>query len=43
MTAADACEFGLRFQRVEMRRDAVASRQRWQFGLREDAILAVTP
>jgi CRISPR system Cascade subunit CasD len=43
MTAADAREFGLQFQRVEIRRDAVASRRRWQFGLREDAILAVTP
>jgi CRISPR system Cascade subunit CasD len=43
MSAADAREFGLQFQRVEIRRDAIASRRRWQFGLREDAILAVTP
>ena len=40
MSAADAHEFGLQFQRVEVRRDAVVSRRRWQFGLREDAVLA---
>ena len=40
MTVADAREFGLEFERVEVRRDAVVSRRRWQFGLREDAILA---
>jgi CRISPR system Cascade subunit CasD len=39
MTAADACRFGLKFDRSEIRRDAVASRQRWQFALREDAVL----
>jgi len=39
MTAADARAFGLPIQRVEMRRDQVASRRRWQFGLRENAVL----
>jgi CRISPR system Cascade subunit CasD len=43
MTAADAREFDLPIQRVEMRRDAVASRRRWQFGLREEALLAEGP
>jgi len=43
MTAADAHEFGLQVQRVEIRRDAVVSRRRWQFGLREDAILTAAP
>jgi CRISPR system Cascade subunit CasD len=43
MTAADAREFRLQFERVEIRRDRVASRRRWQFGLREDAILAMAP
>jgi CRISPR system Cascade subunit CasD len=40
MTAADARNFGLPIQRVEMRRDAVASRRRWQFALREEAVLS---
>ena len=39
MTAADARDFRLPVQRVEMRRDRVASRRRWQFALREVAIL----
>jgi CRISPR system Cascade subunit CasD len=39
LDAADAREFGLPYRRVEMRRDALISRQRWQFGLREEAIL----
>lgn len=43
MTAADARLFGLPVQRVEIRRDAVASRRRWQFALREEAILAEVP
>jgi CRISPR system Cascade subunit CasD len=43
MTAADARQFGLKFDRIEIRRDAVASRRRWQFALREDAILAKGP
>jgi CRISPR system Cascade subunit CasD len=43
MTAADARIFGLPIQRVEMRRDAVASRHRWQFALREEAILSEIP
>jgi hypothetical protein len=40
MTAADARDFGLPIQRVEMRRDALASRRRWQFALREEALLS---
>jgi CRISPR system Cascade subunit CasD len=40
MTAADARVFGLPIQRVEIRRDGIASRRRWQFALREDAIVA---
>lgn len=42
MTASEAREFGLKdnIQRVEMRRDALASRRRWQFALREEAILS---
>jgi CRISPR system Cascade subunit CasD len=43
MSAADARKFGLQFRHIEMRRDAVTSRRRWQFGLREDAILAAEP
>jgi CRISPR system Cascade subunit CasD len=43
MTAADAHDFDLPVQRVEIRRDAVASRHRWQFALREEAILAEIP
>jgi len=40
MTAADAGDFGLPIQRVEIRRDALVSRQRWQFALREEAVLS---
>ncbi|MGH7073105.1 MAG: type I-E CRISPR-associated protein Cas5/CasD [Stellaceae bacterium] len=43
MTAADAREYGLQFDRVEIRRDAVRSRRRWQFALREDAVLSGSP
>jgi CRISPR system Cascade subunit CasD len=45
MTAADAGPdgFDLPVQRVEMRRDALASRRRWQFALREEAILSESP
>ncbi len=43
MTAADARGFGLPTQRIEIRRDAVISRQRWQFGLREEAVLVGNP
>lgn len=43
MTAADAREFGLTFDRIDIRRDAVRSRRRWQFALREDAVLAAVP
>jgi CRISPR system Cascade subunit CasD len=43
MTAADARWFGLKFNRIEIRRDVATSRRRWQFALREDAILAVGP
>ena len=41
MDAADARAFDLRdrIRRVEIRRDALASRRRWQFGLREEALL----
>jgi len=40
MTAVDARGFDLQIQRVEMRRDALASRHRWQFVLREEAVLS---
>jgi CRISPR system Cascade subunit CasD len=40
MTKSDADSFGLEFDRVEIRRDAIASRRRWQFALREDAVLS---
>lgn len=43
MTAADAHAFGLAVLRVELRRDVVASRRRWQFALREEAVLAEAP
>ena len=39
LDAADARLFGLPYRRVELRRDALASRQRWQFNLREEAVL----
>jgi CRISPR system Cascade subunit CasD len=39
LDAADARHFGLNYQRVELRRDALASRRRWQFNLREEAVL----
>jgi CRISPR system Cascade subunit CasD len=39
MTASDARRFDLKFSGVEIRRDAVRSRRRWQFALREDAVL----
>ena len=40
MTASDAEHFRLPILRTERRRDAVASRRRWQFGLRDEAIVA---
>ncbi len=43
MTAADARGFGLPVRRVEIRRDIVASRRRWQFALRDEAILSELP
>jgi len=43
MTAADAPDFGLLIQRIEMRRDALTSRRRWQFALREEALLSEDP
>lgn len=43
MTAADARAFDLKSDRIEIRRDAVRSRRRWQFALREDAVLASVP
>lgn len=39
--AEDAREFGLDAARVESRRDRLASRRRWQFALREEAVLRV--
>jgi CRISPR system Cascade subunit CasD len=39
LDAVDARRFGLSYQRVELRRDALASRQRWQFNLREEAVI----
>ena len=42
LTEADAREFELPVQHVEIRRDALVSRRRWQFGLREDAILTAS-
>jgi CRISPR system Cascade subunit CasD len=39
LDAADARLFGLPYRRVELRRDALANRQRWQFNLREEAVL----
>ena len=39
LDAADARLFGLQYHRVELRRDALGSRQRWQFNLREEAVL----
>ena len=39
LDAADARQFDLQYRRVELRRDALASRQRWQFNLREEAVL----
>lgn len=39
LDAADARQFDLQHRRVELRRDSLASRQRWQFNLREEAIL----
>jgi CRISPR system Cascade subunit CasD len=41
MTAADAHSFGLPVARIEVRRDGLASRRRWQFNLREEAVLEV--
>jgi CRISPR system Cascade subunit CasD len=39
LDAVDAHRFALPHRRIEMRRDALASRQRWQFSLREEAVL----
>ena len=43
MTASEAREFDLPIDRIEMRRDALASRRRWQFALREEAVLSENP
>ena len=43
MDAADARDLRLRTERSEWRRDSVASRHRWQFLLREEAILPLSP
>jgi hypothetical protein len=43
MTASEAREFDLPIDRIELRRDALASRRRWQFSLREEAILSGRP
>jgi CRISPR system Cascade subunit CasD len=42
MDAADAAAFDLPVARTEIRRDRLASRHRWQFALREEAVLAST-
>jgi CRISPR system Cascade subunit CasD len=39
LDAADARRWALPYRSVEMRRDALASRRRWQFALREEAVL----
>ncbi|MDA8051609.1 MAG: type I-E CRISPR-associated protein Cas5/CasD [Rhodospirillales bacterium] len=39
MDAADAHAFGLAIARRELRRDSLVSRRRWQFALREEAVL----
>jgi CRISPR system Cascade subunit CasD len=39
MDAADAHAFNLPVARTELRRDRLASRHRWQFALREEAVL----
>lgn len=39
LDAADARAWGLNYQRIEIRRDALASRARWQFNLREEAVI----
>ena len=39
LDAADAHQFDLQHRRVELRRDSLASRHRWQFNLREEAVL----
>lgn len=45
MTATDVRQFGLsdKIRRIEFRRDAIASRRRWQFALREEAIVTEAP
>jgi CRISPR system Cascade subunit CasD len=43
MSAADAGEFGFAVHHVEIRRDSLASRRRWQFALRQDAVLSLPP
>jgi CRISPR system Cascade subunit CasD len=43
MAAEEAREFGLPIDRIEMRRDALTSRPRWQFALREEAVLSESP
>ncbi|MGH7117990.1 MAG: type I-E CRISPR-associated protein Cas5/CasD, partial [Acetobacteraceae bacterium] len=43
MDAADAERFDLPISRRELSRDSLLSRRRWQFALREEAILEVPP
>jgi len=43
MTASEAREFALPIERIELRRDALVSRRRWQFTLREEAVLSEIP
>ena len=43
MTASEARAFDLQIDRIELRRDALASRRRWQFALREEAVLSENP
>lgn len=42
LDAADAAPDDLRLRRIEMRRDQPRSRRRWQFDLREEAVLGVS-
>jgi CRISPR system Cascade subunit CasD len=43
LDAADADRHDRRLRRIELRRDQPRSRRRWQFDLREEAVLGVTP
>jgi CRISPR system Cascade subunit CasD len=43
LDAADADRDDPRLRRIELRRDQPRSRRRWQFDLREEAVLGVPP